>query len=276
MDKIIKETQPTIYKSKKNIAKGNVFYFHGGGLLFGTKEDLPSYHIDRITESGYNIYSFNYPLAPETKLPEIMDFIVKEINTFQKKTKLPYFLWGRSAGAYLSLLAPLKGLDKKPSGIISYYGYGFLTSDWYKLPNSHYLKYQGIDKSMADSLIQDKKIYSYPVYPRFLLYLYTRQKGNWIDHVWDGSMVDFLKEYSLNDRDLSGYPPTFLAHGRKDPDVPFEESIKLSKLIKNSEFHSFTTDEHDFDRDVNNKNTIELLDKTLAFLDRKILSGSDC
>lgn len=263
------QLQPKIYRSKKT-AKGNIFYFHGGALIFGTKEDLPQYHIDKITGEGYNIYSFDYPLAPETKLPEIVDIVIQLINIYAKKTELPYFLWGRSAGAYLTLLAPLRGLDIKPKGIISYYGYGLLALDWYKQPNKHYLQYQKIEKDMAESLIQDKKIYNYSVYPRFLLYLYVRQRGNWIDYIFDGSKEDLLNEYSLKNKNLKNYPPVFLAHSLGDRDVPFEESKKLSIALKNSILHSFNTEEHDFDKDINSKNTIELLDKTIGFLDENV------
>ena len=53
--------------------------------------------------------------------------------------KLPYFLWGRSAGAYLCLLAAAGGkLTEKPVGILSYYGYGFLCDGWFMTPSKYY------------------------------------------------------------------------------------------------------------------------------------------
>ena len=70
---------PKIYYSKSQKIKGNIFYFHGGGLLFGTKFDLPKYHIDRINEAGYNILAFNYPLAPESDFQEILKHIINSV-----------------------------------------------------------------------------------------------------------------------------------------------------------------------------------------------------
>lgn len=261
------ELQPKMYRNKKGNLKGNIFYFHGGGFLFGSKEDLPQYHIDRITQAGYDIYSFDYPLAPETKFPEIVASTMGCIEAYAKKVAKPYFLWGRSAGAYLCLLIASKGLGRKPKGIVSYYGYGFLTLDWYDKPNDFYLQYPPVDKDLAESLINENVVYSYPVHPRFLLYLYSRQKGNWLEYIWDGSKEEFLKEYSLKDSDFNHYPPVLLAHGIGDNDVPYEESKKLSERIKNSKFISFNADIHDFDRDESDKNTKELLDRTIKFLD---------
>ena len=43
------------------------------------------------------------------------------------------------------------------------------------------------------------------------------------------------------------------------------KKVKTIYSIKNSILHSFNTEEHDFDKDINSKNTIELLDKTIGF-----------
>lgn len=262
--------EPKIYKSKKDTPKGNILYFHGGGFFLGGKYDLPKYHIEQITTAGYNIISLNYPLAPESKFPIIIDYIIDSINSFIKKIDQPYFLWGRSAGAYLSLLAYGKGLDKKPNGIISYYGYGLLVSDWYSQPNQEYLKQPLIKKESITNLIEDDMILSSPVNPRYLLYLYSRQTGKWIDMVSDTSVEDFVDKYNLENFSLENYPPVLLAHNTKDYDVPYKESVELSKKISNSRLLTFNTDTHDFDRNTNDHNTIKLIDATINFIDQNI------
>lgn len=259
-----------IYESKKEIKKGDIIYLHGGGFIFGRKDDLPQYHIDRITEAGFNIIAIDYPLAPETKFPLILKDVINTINLIREERKYPYFLWGRSAGAYLSLLLASMELTSKPKGIVSYYGYGFFTSDWYDKPSQYYGKYPMVDKGLVNDLIEDQPIYNSPANPRFLLYLYGRQRGSWLKLLWDQSIESFMDKYSLNEVDFSNYPPVLLAHNIKDTDVPYEESIELSKRIKNAEFMKVYTEDHDFDKNEEDENTVLLLDKTINFFNENL------
>ena len=90
--------------------KACILYFHGGGLLYGNRNDLPEKHLKTLTEAGYAIAAFDYPLAPAAKLDLIMEDVCASINHYIEnsiayvESKLPYFLWGRSAGAYLCLI----------------------------------------------------------------------------------------------------------------------------------------------------------------------------
>lgn len=269
--KIELDLQPKIYKSNTATIKGNIFYFHGGGLLFGTKLDLPKYHIETITNAGYNILSFNYPLAPESDFNLILEGVKNSINNYSEKIDTPYFLWGRSAGAYLCLLSVSQGLNIQPSGIISYYGYGFLKDNWYNTPNKYYSKYPSIEFKSVKHLIEDDPIVSSPVNPRFLLYLYARQTGKWLELIGGKNEEEFLSKFSLRNKDLSDFPPVFLAHNTEDNDVPYEESIMLRNKLKDSELFTCTKDSHDFDRDTDDVNTFKLLQKTVVFLDDCIL-----
>ena len=91
--------------------KAAVVYFHGGGLLYGSRADLPKLHKETLTRAGYAIWACDYPLAPACHLREIMEAINESIAWYCEHGAehlghpLPYFLWGRSAGAYLALLA---------------------------------------------------------------------------------------------------------------------------------------------------------------------------
>ena len=96
---------------------------------------------------------------------------------------------------------------------------------------------------------------------------YGRQNGNWISIISKYNDEEFLKKYSLlNKPEEYVFPPTFLAHSFKDNDVPYSESINLSKIIKDSCLFTCSADEHDFDRLEKDKNTIDLLNKTIDFL----------
>ena len=271
INKIDLQMEPKIYKTKDRNVKGNIFYFHGGGLIFGSKHDLPKYHIETITGAGYNIFAFNYLLAPESEFTTIFDQVLNSINLYSTDLDTPYFLLGRSAGAYLCLLAISKGLNLKPSGIISYYGYGFLKDKWYNTPSKYYLKYPIINFKDVENLIEDYPLVQSPVNPRFLLYLYSRQTGKWLEFLTNKCEVDFIDEYSLRKVDFNNFPPVYLAHNTNDNDVPYEESIELKNRIKNSELFSCTTVDHDFDRNINDTNTRKLIQNTIAFMDKCLL-----
>lgn len=264
------QSKPIIYKSKASKAKGNILYFHGGGFIFGSNDDLPSYHIKKITNSGYNILSFNYPLAPEADFEIIIDYVVATINSYIKDMELPYFLWGRSAGAYISLLATSKNLITKASGIISYYGYGLLAKNWHSTPSDYYLKHPSIEYDSVKSMVQQEILLSASASPRFLFYLHTRQTGTWLKALSNISTEDFLGKFSLINTDFSRYPPVLLVHNTRDNDVPYEESLLLSRKIEKSRLITFTTEDHDFDEDTSSIDTLKLIKETIEFLDSNI------
>ena len=64
--------QATIYKETTVTTKAKIFYFHGGGLLYGFRKNLPEKQIYVITQAGYEIISFDYPLAPAADLEQIV------------------------------------------------------------------------------------------------------------------------------------------------------------------------------------------------------------
>ena len=264
------DLEPKIYKSNSRNIKGNIFYFHGGGLLFGSKMDLPEYHIESITNAGYTILSFNYLLAPESDFNIIFEEIKNNINQYALELDKSYFLWGRSAGAYLCLLAASKGLNIKPKGIISYYGYGFLKDDWFNTPSKYYLKYPLVEFNDVQYLIQENPLAHSPVNPRFLLYLYTRQRGKWLEFIGGEDEEKFLSQFSLRNDNLNDFPPVLLAHNTMDNDVPYEESIELNKRLGDSTLFTCTTVDHDFDRNTESQLTKELIEITIEFLNKYI------
>lgn len=127
--------------------RGDIVYLHGGGLLFGTRDDLPAYHLEQLTRAGFRVLALDYPLAPNAKLPQILEDILCSVNTAARQ---PYALFGRSSGAYLCLLAAASGgLSREPRGLVSYYGYGFLTDGWYEAPSAHYSAFPARQRGTA-------------------------------------------------------------------------------------------------------------------------------
>ena len=46
------QKQVTIYYDDQVDLKASILYFHGGGFLYGSREDLPELHIETITKAG--------------------------------------------------------------------------------------------------------------------------------------------------------------------------------------------------------------------------------
>lgn len=264
----------SIYPHRSSQPKGIILYFHGGGFVYGSKYDLPKHHIDIISQAGYSIMSFDYRLAPEASFDLILEDVLDGIDYFiLNKDKLgfsnlPYFLWGRSAGAYLALLASTNDLSLNPEGIISYYGYGFTVPDWYETSSIDYLKYPMVTKNLVDNIIKDDFIASASIQERFPLYLYGRQTGQWKSMVFGKAIDNFKSQYVLGKHNINpNFPPTFIAHNFRDIDVPFAESMELSKLIPNTKVFTCSAEDHDFDRHENSIHTRNLLNETISFLD---------
>ena len=62
----------TVYFDTEQKTKACILYFHGGGLLFGTRTDLPKLHLTALTEAGYCIAACDYQLDPAVKIDRIL------------------------------------------------------------------------------------------------------------------------------------------------------------------------------------------------------------
>nr|WP_300004642.1 alpha/beta hydrolase [Tissierella sp.] len=263
-----------IYRSEQP-EKGIVLYFHGGGLIYGSRLDLPALHKEKLLSAGYTILSFDYRLSPESKLDQILSDSEDAVNFFLNNRKelslsqSPYFLWGRSAGAYLALMLSYREFKEKASGVISFYGYGFMTDDWFKEPSNFYLKYPSIKDTTIENKISTLALTEGDINERFIIYLYARQRGLWLSMLTDETSEGFMERYSLRFKEQNPMP-AFFAYSFRDTDVPFKESIELAKGFKSPSTFSNSLDAHDFDRDESSPETIRLLDKMVDFLNFNI------
>lgn len=44
-----------------------ILYLHGGGLLYGDRDDLPEPYRNLLLDAGYTLYCLDYPLAPRQR-----------------------------------------------------------------------------------------------------------------------------------------------------------------------------------------------------------------
>jgi len=68
--------QATIYKETTVTTKAKIFYFHGGGLLYGFRKDLPEEHISVITQAGYELFPLIIPLLQQQILNKLFQIYV--------------------------------------------------------------------------------------------------------------------------------------------------------------------------------------------------------
>lgn len=266
--------QATIYTDDETAPKAAILYFHGGGLLYGRREDLPSKHLEKFTTSGYAVIAFDYPLAPAAHLEEIMNDVVSSINDYAQNgvsyigAQLPYFLLGRSSGAYLILIAGAKySLHTTPAGILSYYGYGFLCDQWYDTPSKFYKKLPALPESCLD--LPPKEIHTVgPLDTHYSVYVYARQTGRWKELIYEGREKFFLLNYSLR-VDAKLPCPLFAAHCTGDTDVPYAEFVELCNLFRPKRFIT-PQKMHDFDRQEDHPDTEKLLNQSIEFMNSKL------
>lgn len=263
----------TFYRPNNNEAyKGTILYFHGGGMIFGYREDLPQPYISLLTENGYGLLALDYLLAPESKLPAIMQGISQSIEWFTQEgaTALnldhsDYYLMGRSAGGYLALYHAVHA-SNKPRGVIAFYGYYTLNDASFNVPSRYALQYPQVSDQMMDSLIVKQPIASEPSKERYLLYLAARQRGNWIPFISGAQQQN--RDFDLTKEQLANLPATFITAATQDPDVPVRQSKMLHKFIPESEIHLVESAEHDFDRTQIDELGMEIYCKLVEWLNR--------
>lgn len=266
------EKAATLYYDDFQPPKAAILYLHGGGLIYGSRKDLPEYHINALCSAGFAIVAMDYVLAPAAKIDEIVNDVSSSITWFLENCErlfsrpLPYFLWGRSAGAYLCLLMLKERFSSPPSGIVSYYGYGLLCDAWFNSPNEFYNRYPLVSKdclgALATSPCGVKSIDAC-----FPAYVHLRQTGGWstLFASEDGSRLE--DSFSLRDfvppADIC---PMFFAHSTNDTDVPFSEFTALAKKFPGSSRNVVSAHVHDFDRDTGSPFARALISDTLFFL----------
>jgi acetyl esterase/lipase len=229
------------FQPKANkIARPVIIWIHGGALMAGNRNGLREAQKRFYIDAGYSVVSIDYRLAPETKLPAIIDDLRDAVEWVRRNsTKLlnvdrtRIFVVGHSAGGYLALMTGYV-LKNPPNAIISFYGYGDIQADWYSKPDPFYLTQERVTEEQVRQLVSDSAITSSQWQNRGAVYLYSRQNGKWPlmvgGHDPEKEASWFYKYCPLKNIHRN-YPPVLLIHGDKDTDVPFEQSVLMDQEL---------------------------------------------
>lgn len=245
------------YKSPRPDATKTIIYFHGGGLIWGLRNDLPEVYRNLFLESGYHFFAVDYRLAPETKLPALYEDVQDAISWFEANARAEFgvgnafILFGRSAGAYLALQAAADATLPNADAVLSFYGYASISGAWYQNPSPHYAKLPTIPAELKDALTSKSELTEGFIEKRYALYIYCRQTGQWLDEVLGSHQDADIDAFSLEDmRDFSFLPPVFIAHSTTDKDVPYTEAEKIAQTTFQNELFTVQNLEHDFDSNI--------------------------
>jgi acetyl esterase/lipase len=218
-----------------------ILWIHGGALIMGSRTPIPRFLRELAAESGIAVVSIDYRLAPETKLPRIIEDIEDAQRWIRAKGPALFAadpdrlaVAGGSAGGYLTLMTGFR-FAPRPKAVVSYYGYGDIVGPWYSKPDPFYSKQPAISKDAAYAAVGTAPISSSPPgNQRGRFYLYCRQNGLWPKEIagHDPENEDrWFDPYCPIRNVTESYPPTLLIHGTADTDVPYEQSQAMSKAL---------------------------------------------
>lgn len=240
-----------------------VLYLHGGGLIYGSKNDLPSGLKDTFLAKGYTVLAVDYLLAPNSSLPEIITTLEETFYLLEDSLigNRRFGFCGRSAGGYLMLLLTKKLLAKQlsPDFLVNFYGY----TDLSLIQKERKLLPLTIQQEQVAEIDLQEPVWDDPLLSRFLLYHYAVQQ-NLLEDFYG---INSLEEFTISDSDLQQFPRTFSSSSTSDKEVPFSYSKKIGRTIPDSCFKPVYYLDHDFLKEIDKPEVQKILQALQDWID---------
>jgi acetyl esterase/lipase len=239
------EIQAEVTRSNDDQARPVLVWIHGGAMVKGDRfgqweKPFPGL----MLEAGYIIVSIDYRLAPESKLPAIVEDIA-DACAWVRAQGPPLFgarvdrlaVAGGSAGGYLALAAG-NHVSPRPTVLASFSGYCDLVGPWATGPSidpDHMETNLSPEEAAAFTPgppISNKYERTYDITP---FYNYWRRHGQWPFALTGWDPVTDKEKYLpyLNDRGVTpDYPPTIQVHGTRDLDVDYEQAVQMNDALE--------------------------------------------
>jgi acetyl esterase/lipase len=276
------EIQADVYRAAGEQPSPAIFWIHGGALIFGHKGNIQPRQLQRYLDEGFTVVSIDYRLAPETKLPAIAEDVCdawKWVNDNASRFGIDsrrIALVGHSAGGYLSLLSGAT-CAKTAKAVVSFYGYGDISAEWYAKPSVEYSKQKLVPESVARATVGTTPISGTTMkHERWNYYTFLRQRGLWVNEVagFAPDSAAAMNQFSPIRLLTKSFPATMLLHGDVDTDVPVEQSRRMAAELKTlgvtSELVVVPNGPHVFDGNLNDETARGAFDKAIAFLKQQL------
>ena len=178
-----------------------VIFIHGGGWIQGNKEGTLEQYCLPFIRHGFVVANVEYRLANAAPAPAAVSDVLKAAQWFHdravryKVDPKRILVSGASAGGHLALMVGMAPESTKIAGVIDFFGIADVT-DQLEGPNAR------------------------------------EYAAQWIPE--QPSRLELARQMSPMTYVRKGLPPILALHGDADPLVPYQQSVKLTKAIKNA------------------------------------------
>ncbi|KAE8220355.1 hypothetical protein CF319_g6107 [Tilletia indica] len=247
-----------------------ILWWHGGGLLQGSRKGLAPHLRAAPEKHGIAVVSADYRLAPQARMPSILSDISDALHFLQspefesstggKLDTSRIAVSGSSAGGWLALLAGTGhgfeacGVKAPPldsiCGIAAIYPITSLTDDFW-LKKQHPVSFAPEGKMVRpddlDGALDPEGpvlAFSSPDTPRSKFYSYMVQEALLPQLLLEGTQVK-AESIGIADGIRSGtiksLPPTYIVHGDIDDKVPLRQATDVAEAAAEAGLSDFVT-----------------------------------
>lgn len=251
-----------------------VIYFHGGGFIFGNREQgLQSMLRDKFLKEKFIVVSADYRLAPETKLDAILkdaedlyQWILNEGPELFNADTSNLIVAGSSAGGVLATHAALN--KHKPKAVILISSPTDMTNLNWETGNTALLK-----TASEYSVVTKNELFYGDYDKRMLLYSFLKNNNLWMHEVIGFDVKENTERFKhvLPVHNMKAdFPPTLILHAKKDDDVPFSQAEILDNGMNKLKIkHEFYVAEEGHSSQLIKKNP-DATDQIVRFINEQI------
>lgn len=245
--------------------KKYMIYFHGGGLVYGSRNDLPTELKQLLLNKGYTLITVDYLLAPNSSLTEIVAALIQSFHEIQEQIgQAPFSFCGRSAGSYLMLQLTNHLIQQQsttmPEQLVNFYGY----TDFAFLDTERNLSDVAVTEPMIQQTETVLPVWDDPFLQRYLLYIYGVQNHLLRDYY--GLTEQNQPTFTIPSERLQLFPSIFSTASTADQEIPFKYSKQLIRKNTDDLFVPVYYLKHDFLKETQDKQVITVLDKLAKWL----------
>ncbi|PWN27229.1 alpha/beta-hydrolase, partial [Jaminaea rosea] len=237
-------------------------WWHGGGLLQGTRKAAAPHLLRAVDEHNIVVVSADYRLAPQTRLPRILGDARDAVSWVQQEGSLSkltggrarpdnVFVSGSSAGGWLALLVAnsigfkecgVPDLPAKVKGCIAIYPITDISDSFWTTPQRpvSYMNGRILDgrKDLGDHILNSSSpptTSSAPDSRRSQFYHYMIQEALEQKLLLDETNVkprDVAVALAIKEGRVAAPVPTMLIHGDIDDKVPISQADDVAAALK--------------------------------------------